>query len=295
MKTINLTEFLSSLPGWHGIVYENDFTVVDFTYRPGDDPLLISPCKFDGIICMYFISGDFKLSIGLDEYPARSDGFAISLPGDILKLEKADCGETGRIRLLGVSGSLLKEMEFNIPDAETIFHYRMVQANRRYKILIHNFRNLFRAIILECHQNTGRSLAYMLRAMSIEIENIWSDLAYAPRSRTIDGGGRLTDAFVELVARYHILHREIEFYASHLGLTAKYLSTAVRRESGRTASEWIVSYVLLEAKYYLSRTKAPVKQIAFELNFANQMDFYRYFLRHTGMTPSRYRSSSALQ
>lgn len=290
MKTITLHELLSSLPESRGIAYGEDFFLIDQSYKRGDSIVLAYPCKFDGIICMYCISGEFKLSIGLDEYPVHTDGFAISLPGDIISLEKVSNETPGKIRLLGVSGSLLKEMDFNIPKAETIFRYRMVQANYRYKILIHNFRNIFRSIISDCHQETSRSLAYMLRAMSIEIENIWANLAYAPRSKTKNGGGRLTDTFVELVAKNHIRHREIEFYADHLGLTSKYLSTTIKKESGKSAAEWIVSYVLLEAKYYLRQTNSPIKQIAFELNFANQMDFYRYFLRHTGMTPSEYRN-----
>jgi len=47
---------------------------------------------------------------------------------------------------------------------------------------------------------------------------------------------------------------------------------------------------LMEARYYLKHTSLSVKEIAWKLHFKNQMDFYRYFLRHAGLTPSDYRS-----
>nr|AGH13549.1 hypothetical protein [uncultured bacterium pUR16A2] len=289
MKTVSLFELISALPHTPWITYEKDFFIVDMTYRPGSRTVLAYPCKFDGIICMYCIEGHFQLSIGLDDYDVRPDGFAISLPGDIVRLEKANGEETGKVRLLGVSGKLLKEMDFDMAKAMNVFSYRMVQASIKYKILIHNFRNIFRSILLEQHVDTGKSLAYVLGAMSIEIENIWSRLAYGPQRKYQDGG-RLTDRFLSLVAKHHLEHREIDYYATEIGLTSKYLSTAVKRESGRTAAQWIVSYVLLEAKYYLKQTKMTIKEIAFELHFSNQMELYRYFLRHTGMTPSDYRN-----
>ena len=72
-------------------------------------------------------------------------------------------------------------------------------------------------------------------------------------------------------------------------LIPKYLSATVKADSGRTAPEWIAEYVLMEARYYLKYTSLSVKEIAWRLHFANQMDFYRYFQRHAGMTPSAYR------
>ncbi|MBQ2598691.1 MAG: AraC family transcriptional regulator [Bacteroidales bacterium] len=73
-------------------------------------------------------------------------------------------------------------------------------------------------------------------------------------------------------------------------MTPKYLSAAVKADTGRTAPEWIAEYVLMEARYYLKHTSLSVKEIAWELHFSNQMDFYRYFQRHGGISPSGYRS-----
>jgi AraC-like DNA-binding protein len=95
-----------------------------------------------------------------------------------------------------------------------------------------------------------------------------------------------------LIARYHTEHRDTAFYAARLGLTPKYLSAIIREDTGRTAPEWIAEYVLMEARYYLRYTSQPVKEIAWLLHFNNQMDFYRYFQRHAGLTPTAYREQN---
>lgn len=42
--------------------------------------------------------------------------------------------------------------------------------------------------------------------------------------------------------------RSVGFYAGQLNLTPKYLTTIIRKTSGRTAVQWIDDYVVLEAK-----------------------------------------------
>ena len=73
-----------------------------------------------------------------------------------------------------------------------------------------------------------------------------------------------------------------------LYLTPKYLSKLIKNVSGRSAHEWIDSFVILEAKNLLKYSDLPIKQIVDELHF-NQTTFYRFFKAKTGLTPSEYR------
>ena len=52
------------------------------------------------------------------------------------------------------------------------------------------------------------------------------------------------------------------FYAERLRLTSGYLSTLVRNVSGKTASDWIDNFVLLEAKIMLKSTNLTIQQIS---------------------------------
>ena len=125
--------------------------------------------------------------------------------------------------------------------------------------------------------------------MNIELTHIWDRIA----DRDVlsrQGSSPLTGRFLALLARYHVEQRETAFYAERLGVTPKYLSAALKADSGRTAPQWIAEYVLMEARYYLKYTSLSVKEIAWRLHFNNQMDFYRYFQRHAGMAPTDYRN-----
>ena len=68
-------------------------------------------------------------------------------------------------------------------------------------------------------------------------------------------------------------------------------STLIKRISGKSVSEWIDNYVILEAKTLLKYSNMSVQEIAYYLNFPNQSFFGKYFRSHTGMTPSAYRMS----
>ena len=79
------------------------------------------------------------------------------------------------------------------------------------------------------------------------------------------------------------------FYAGQLHLTPKYLTTIIRKTSGRTAAEWIDDYVVLEAKNLLKYSTMSIQEIAYHLNFSTQSFFGKYFKQHTGTSPSRYK------
>lgn len=99
------------------------------------------------------------------------------------------------------------------------------------------------------------------------------------------------NTFLEELSKHYLQERSVGFYAEQFHLTPKYLTTLLRSTTGRTASEWIDEYVILEAKNLLKYSTMNIQEIAYYLNFPNQSFFGRYFKQHTGMTPSAYRSS----
>jgi len=73
-------------------------------------------------------------------------------------------------------------------------------------------------------------------------------------------------------------------------LTPKYLSKLVKTASGRSAPDWIDSFVILEAKNLLKYSDIPIKEVVYRLHFPNPSVFHKFFKAHTGMTPSEYRN-----
>jgi AraC-type DNA-binding domain-containing proteins len=101
----------------------------------------------------------------------------------------------------------------------------------------------------------------------------------------------LLEDFLGFVQKHYKEERRIEFYADKLCLTPKYLSTVIRKTSGKTAGEWIDEYVVTEAKALLKSTKMTVQQISDELDFPSQSFFGKYFKRLAGVSPKEYKKA----
>ena len=96
--------------------------------------------------------------------------------------------------------------------------------------------------------------------------------------------------FTELLGEHYKHERSVGFYARQLCITPKSLTTLIKRISGKSVSEWIDNYVILEAKTLLKYSNMSVQEIAYYLNFPNQSFFGSYFKRNAGMSPSQYKA-----
>jgi AraC family transcriptional activator of pobA len=94
---------------------------------------------------------------------------------------------------------------------------------------------------------------------------------------------KIDDCFREL--------HEVGDYASLLNISAGYLSELVKTQSGKPAIKHIHERVVLEARRLLFHTQNSLKEIAFDLGFADASYFNRFFKRETGTTPADYRTN----
>lgn len=99
----------------------------------------------------------------------------------------------------------------------------------------------------------------------------------------------IMEEFLQQVRKHCYREHSVSFYADRLCITPKYLSTAVKKATGKTASEWINQYIILEAKNLISSTDMTIQQISEALNFPSQSFFGKFFKREVGVTPGKYR------
>ena len=97
----------------------------------------------------------------------------------------------------------------------------------------------------------------------------------------------LSDRFFRLLAIHYKNNRSVQFYADKLNLTPKYLSTAIKRTTGRPILNWIHEAILIDAKMLLRTTDLTVQQISDQLNFSSPSAFVQFFKKHTGKTPRK--------
>ena len=97
--------------------------------------------------------------------------------------------------------------------------------------------------------------------------------------------------FLDLLHSVVVKHRTVEWYASELCISPKYLSAICKKHSGKTANEWITEHVLEDIRYYLKQTDYSIKQICDLLGFPNPSFFGKYVKEHFGMTPGQLRQN----
>lgn len=118
-----------------------------------------------------------------------------------------------------------------------------------------------------------------------ETLNLYSKRIHGAISPQCGRGDALFYRFIVAVENNFKQQRAVSFYADMLCVTPKHLSSVVKEISGRTAGEWIDSYVINEIKRLLTTTDYSVQEISSRLCFANQSFFGKYFKSHAGMSP----------
>jgi AraC family transcriptional regulator, transcriptional activator of pobA len=81
----------------------------------------------------------------------------------------------------------------------------------------------------------------------------------------------------------------VAYCASELNLSASYFGDLVKKETGKTAQDYIQAKVIDVAKERIFDHNKSVSEIAYELGFKYPQHFARLFKKRVGHSPNEYR------
>ena len=166
------------------------------------------------------------------------------------------------------------------------FHFRLQPQDLAF--LDHLHQLIYESLQLP---NTNlQSTMQLISAFLWYVDGLWSsheDEARMAQSRE----QRLFADFMQLVALHAQHEHHIDFYASRLCISPRYMSTLIKKVSGKPAKQWIDEAIIARIKVALRHSDKQMTQISDEMNFANTSFFTKYFKRLTGMTPLQFRNS----
>jgi AraC-like DNA-binding protein len=84
----------------------------------------------------------------------------------------------------------------------------------------------------------------------------------------------------------------VAYCAEKLNLSSNYFGDVVKKETGKTALEYIQSELIDIAKERIFDTEKTVSQVAYELGFKYPQHFARLFKQRVGHSPLEYRSAN---
>ena len=99
-------------------------------------------------------------------------------------------------------------------------------------------------------------------------------------------------SFMQLVREYAAQEHGAAFYAGKLCISTRYLHRATTLcLNGKSPKQIIEEQLLAEVKVLLDNPSLTVTAISERLNFPDQSYLTRFFKRHTGISPRRFRMS----
>ena len=138
--------------------------------------------------------------------------------------------------------------------------------------------------------HSPQTTLHLIAAFLWHVDALWGK-AEQTNSGTLSYEQQLLANFIQLVNAHARTQHGIGFYAERLFLSPRYLSTLIKKASGRTAKQWIDDALLMNIKVELKHSDKQTAQISEEMNFPNPAFFCKYFKRLTGITPQQYRRS----
>lgn len=87
-------------------------------------------------------------------------------------------------------------------------------------------------------------------------------------------------------------NREIADYAKMCGISSSYFISRFTKEYGMPPYRYLTQIRIGQAKHLLLETGISISEIARSVGYADPFCFSRVFRKHTGMSPSKFRSSA---
>ena len=300
MKEITIGDLVGWVDVRRRISSDNDFCIMDFKYGGENSEFAGFPCRVDGFVAIFCISGEFSITINMDEYTVKKDTLLLNVPSNVIN--SASCSQenlkdlhfimmaisTDYLTGLNIDGSKILSGDMQMWQIPSIVMSRQEKAlGESYLMLADKILDYPFEYRRQSLRGVVSSLAYFIVDMCVKRQEVSLSQPWKPGARNRTA----TMQFLKLVAEHPHTERTVLFYADKMCLTPKYLSKLVKSATGRSAPEWIDSYVILEIKNMLKYSDMPIKEIAARMNFSNQSVFHKYFRAHTGMTPAQYRNS----
>ncbi|TPD67057.1 helix-turn-helix domain-containing protein [Flavobacterium microcysteis] len=241
------------------------------------------PHKHDFFSIVLFEKGEGKHTIDSIEYEIENSQVHLLFPGQLHKWD---------IKSGTIGYQLMAERTF-FEQFAPYFRFSITEYQNHpvFRLADATFNSLlyeFKAVKEELQKTDAQNHIIYLRAaiiasiVSSEAEQLLSTL------KAYESNPRLAK-FNTLVDQFFKEQKQVTFYANELHVSANYLNTLCRKHLKTSATQLIQQRISTESKRLLSNTNLSIKEIAFELGFADHAYFSNFFKSQTGMTPSAFR------
>lgn len=259
--------------------------------RSGEHPYHEEPYRAESYAIAYIKEGGVRLNVGLTSWDVNAPSI-ITLGPSVIRYFAKRC-DLLKMDVIFFKNTFLME---RYADLFFLFKYDFFQNNdlhvlplkESYFIKINKIFELIQLTQEAGNYHEAELVRNYIFALVYEIDAYHRQ--HIPEAPSPLKDHPLFTKFRHLLSSNYMHERKLDFYASHLHLTPKSLSAAIKKQTGRSAGKWIDDAIVLEAKVLLQNKTLTVSQISGMLNFSDQSVFGKFFRANTGMSPIEYRT-----
>lgn len=268
-----------------------DFMISNIQKDPiGEIISFNEPFVFDGIVLCLCKEGSGQVRLNFKEYKLEKNSVLIILPQQIF--ECMSHSNDFAVEILAFSLDFITSLPLpkdgGIPQ-EVVTQPILAVSEKQLENLMR-----YHLFITEVFSNNKplylkEIIQGLLFALIMEITSMYTGIEQSEIKKS--RGEQITERFMTILLKNENKSRFVSYYANEMCMTPKYLSSVVKKVTGRTINSWIEEVLILNAKMFLKSSDYTVLEISEELNFPNPSYFGRFFKKVTGMTPLQYRGS----
>ncbi|WP_281991533.1 helix-turn-helix domain-containing protein [Aquimarina aggregata] len=216
-------------------------------------------------------------------------------PGLILPLSKRQVHSFAKnITAKGVVISFDESLIINNANEKNLFHFlhlfnmTAIQIGKKNLSQLNPYLSILKAELKNTNINLKSDLINMvlialivqLKRLSIDQYNIFENNKF-----------KIFLELKQLIILHHKENHNANDYAKMLSVSYKYLNDICKEIVNKTVKSFIDSWILLEIKRSISEKSLSSQEIAYKMGFSEHSNFIRFFKKHTGVTPNKFRKT----
>ena len=283
------TEFKKA-KNWEGSVCLDDDLLLSDQINKA--PMPSEPRKMNFILIGLCTKGKISYRMDTEELVVHAGELLVVSERHVIDGYKCSDDMEGLCIMMSVD--FFHEIIKSVHDVSSLFVFARMQPVMKLEAdEIATFTEYFQFIKQKISDNHNHFRKDLIRTLMLAMFYDVGNVIYRVKNfdESLLRSEKVFTTFLKMVEENCKRERRVSWYAQQLNITPKYLSTAVKRISGRTAVEWIENYVTMELRVLLKNSTKSIKEITEELNFPNQSFLGKYFKEHVGLTPTAYRKS----
>ena len=260
--------------------------------------LLQYPVRLNAYAAIYCTKGHFDIDINVTTYRVHQDTMLFYVPGSTMHIKESEMDRLmdSEAVLLVATRDFLKGGQINLnglyEQSVRLMNSPCITIDEEGKRILTDYYTLASDLYKTDLMGAKEAICSIGTSLMCLIGNIWNgELSRLQVAKSAKSRAQVRyEEFISLVSANFMTEKSVAFYAEKMYMTPKYLTTLVKNESGMTATDWIDSFLVLEAKNLLKYSDLTVKEIGYRLHFQSIPSFHKFFKSKTGMTPNEYRA-----